>query len=285
MAEQAGQKVGIIRAIFRYFRFWNWRRARYIVKAADEQFTASVDGIDAAFEMHRDTLVERFTGLRDAVAQVESVLEEKRSRLEDLNREEEDLLRKREGALNLAEEAQEAGDDEAYAQHAAAFERFQNRIDEIEQLQERLKGEIDETGGIMERYMLQLQELQAEIESLPIKKAEAIADFVSAQQIIELNDRLQGLETSIDRGPISAVLEANRQLTAKARISEKLAGADVRVQDREYARAGRESTARAKLESMLAARRAERAGKEEAPPEVSVTREDDGGGGDNRPEI
>ena len=70
MAEE--QRVGIIRAIFRYFRFWNWRKARGIVQAADEQFTGSVDGIDAAFEMHRDTMIQRFTGLRDAISEVES---------------------------------------------------------------------------------------------------------------------------------------------------------------------------------------------------------------------
>lgn len=273
----AEKKVGIITALFRYLRFWNWRKARYIVDAADAQFTGSVDGIDAAFEMHRDTLVERYQGLRDAISEVEAVLEDKRGRLEKLNEEEEELLGKREGALNLAEQANASGDTEEYEKHAAAFERFQNRIVEIEQTQERLKGEVDATSETMDRYMLQLQEFQAEIEKLPTQKAEAIADFVSSKQIIELNDRLQGIETSIDRGPISSVLEANRKLTAKARISEKLAGADIKVQDKEYARAGRVSTARSKMDEMLAARRAEKEGPKE---EAAKTEEKE-----DRPEI
>jgi hypothetical protein len=273
----AEQKVGILTAVFRYFRFWNWRKARYIVKAADEQFTGSVDGIDAAFEMHRDTMVERFTGLRDAIAEVEAVLEEKRARLEKLNDEENELIKKREGALTLAEQAKASGDQAEYDKHAAAFERFQVRIEEIEQMQERLRVEVGESSGVMDRYMVQLTDMQAEIERLPSQKAEAIADFVSSKQIIELNDRLQGLETSIDRGPISAVLDANRKLTAKARISEKLAGADVRVQDKAYEQAGRVSTARSKMEDMLAARAAERAPKEEAPEEEKKV--------DTRPEI
>lgn len=266
----AERRVGIIRALFRYLRFWNWRQARYIIDAADAQFTGSVDGIDAAFEMHRDTLVERYQGLRDAISEVEAVLEDKRDRLEKLNQEEEELLGKREGALNLAEQAKESGDNEGYEKHAVAFERFQVRIDEIEQTQERLHADLDETSKTMNRHMLQLSELQAEIEKLPEQKSEAIADFVSSKQIIELNDRLQGLESSIDRGPISAVMEANRKLTAKARISEKLAGTDVRLQDKEYARAGRESTARSKMDEMLAARRAEKKGpeKEAAPAET-----------------
>ena len=274
----AEKKVGIISAIFRYFRFWNWRKARYIMAAADDQFTGSVDGIDAAFEMHRDTMVQRFTGLRDAISDVEAVLEEKRARLEKLNEEEEELLRKREGALTLAEQTKASGDTAEYEKHAGAFERFHVRIEEIEVTQARLGTEIEEASSTMGRYMMQLQDLQSEIERLPQQKAEAIADFVSAKQIIELNDRLQGLETSIDRGPISAVIDANRKLTAKARITEKLAGADIRVQDKAYEQAGRVSTARSKMDEMLAARAAEKeAPKEEAPVEEKQV--------DGRPEI
>jgi chromosome segregation ATPase len=253
----ADAPVGIVRAIFRFFQFWNWRKARGIIDAADRQFTGSVDGITAAFDIHQDQLVKQFQSLRNAVAQVEGILEDKRQRLAKLNDEEHDLLRKREGALALAEQAK--GKDPAeYDKHAAAFERFQTRIEEIETLQHRLDAEVGDTSKTMSKHMLQLQEMQSELSRLSQQKAEAIADFVSARQIVELNDRLQGLESSLDRGPIAAVLEANRQLTARARISEKLAGVDVKVQEREYAQAGREATAHSKLEEMLAARKAER---------------------------
>jgi len=254
----AEEKIGILRAIFRYFRFWNWKKARGIIKAADEQFTGSVDGISAAFDIQKDKMVVQYQGLRDAISEVEAVLEDKRSRLEELNEEEEELLVRREGALAQAEKAKAAGDLKEYDKHANAFERFQVRIEEIEATQERLRTEVTETSKTMDKYMLQLQEFQAQIEKMPQEKAEAIADYVSAKQIIELNDRLQGLESSLDKGPISAVMDANKRLTAKARISEKLAGADVRVQDKEYERAGRESTARSKMDQMLAARKIEK---------------------------
>lgn len=254
----AEEKIGILRAIFRYFRFWNWRKARGIIKAADEQFTGSVDGISAAFDIQKDKMVVQYQGLRDAIAEVEGILEDKRQRLEELNEEEEDLLKKREGALAMAEKTKEAGDEAEYEKHAHAFERFQGRIDEIEATQERLQQEVQDTSLTMDKYMLQLQEFQTEIEHMPQQKAEAIADFVSAKHIIELNDRLQGLESSLDKGPISAVMEANKRLTAKARISEKLSNVDVRLQDKEYEKAGRTSTARSKLDDMLAARKAEK---------------------------
>jgi phage shock protein A len=271
------EKIGILSAIFRYFRFWNWKKARGIIQAADEQFTGSVDGISAAFEIQRDKMVKQFTGLRDAISEVESVLEEKRNRLQDLNTEEEGLIKKREGALAMAEKAKEQGDTATYEQHALAFERFQVRIDEIEEMQARLETEVNETGLTMDKYMLQLQDFQAQIEKMPQQKAEAIADYVSAKQIVELNDRLQGLETSMDRGPISAVMEANKRLTAKAKISEKLAKADVRLQDKQYEQAGRQSTSRVTMDSMLAARKAEKEGVKTTQADTKV--------GDDRPKI
>jgi hypothetical protein len=258
----AEEKIGIFRAIFRYFKFWNWKQARGIIKAADEQFTGSTDGISAAFDIQKDTMVNRYQGLRDAISEVEAILEDKRQRLHDLNEEEEELIGKREGALSMAEDAEAEGDTKALEKHTHAFERFQNRIDEIEEIQTRLEEDVTRDSGRMDKYMLQLSEFQAEIENLPEQKAAAIADFVTSKQIIELNDRLQGLETSIDKGPISAVMEANRKLTAKARISDKLAGTDVRMQDKEYERKGRKSTAKSKMEEMMAARKLEKAKKE-----------------------
>jgi phage shock protein A len=271
----AEEKIGILRAIFRYFRFWNWKKARGIIRAADEQFTGSVDGISAAYDIQKDKMVVQYQGLRDAIAEVEGILEDKRQRLEDLNEEEEDLLQKREGALAMAEKEKDAGNEKEYEKHAHAFERFQSRIDEIELTQGRLQQEVKDTSLTMDKYMLQLQEFQTEIERMPQQKAEAIADYVSAKHIIELNDRLQGLESSMDKGPISAVMEANKRLTAKARISEKLSKVDVRLQDKEYEQAGRTSTARSKLDDMLAARKAEKDQKTSPKEEVADKAKDE----------
>jgi hypothetical protein len=236
-------KIGIIRAVFRYFRFWNWNKARGLIKAADGRFPDSVDGIAAAFDIQKDKMVKEYLGLRDTIAELEAVLEDKRARLEALKREKEELLMKREGALAMAEEAQKGNDSQKYETHCRAFERFQARIEEIEDTrEERLRGEITDMSNTMDKYMLRLKDLQSRIEKISQQKAEAIADFVSAKQVIELNGRLQGLESSLDSGPIAAVLEANKRLTAKARISEKLSRADVHLQDKEYEKPLREPT-------------------------------------------
>lgn len=274
----AEEKIGIFRAMMRFLRMWNWKKARGIINAADRQFTGSTEGISAAFDIQQDKMVSQYQGLRDAISEVESILEDKRQRLEDLNLEEDDLIKKREGALAMAENAHAESNTAEYDKHSRAFERFQGRIDEIDETQGRLNIEVEETSATMDKYMLQLQDFQSEIGKMPQQKAEAMADFVSAKSIVELNDRLQGLETSMDRGPISAVLDANKKLTAKARISSKLSGADVKLQDKQYEQAGRQSTSRSKMDEMLAARKLERDQKDGKVAEKVETEE-------NRPKI
>jgi chromosome segregation ATPase len=270
----AEENVGFFKSLWRLITFWKSRRAMGLVRSADEQFTGSVEGISDAFDLQQNKLVTQYRELRDAIASVETIIEQRRSRLDALNKEEEELIQKREGALAKAEEAEAMGDTTALERHTAAFERFENRIQEIEAQQAALEGEIKGSSQTMEKYMLQLTSMQSEIEKLPQQKAQAMADFISSRKIIELNERLSGIQTSIDRGPIEAVLKANKDLSARARITEKLAGTDSRIQDMEYAQAGRGSSARDKMKQMLAARKAERQGQTE---EEAAK--------DNRPEI
>ena len=122
--------------------------------------------------------------------------------------------------------------------------------------------------------MYQLTAMQSEIEKMPIEKAEAIAQHVSAKKIIELNDRLSGIQTSMDKGPLDAVRKANQELSAKARISEKIAGTDVKLQDEEYAAAGSSSTSKDRMSQMLAARRAEKDAKTGATEKKTTAKKD-----------
>ena len=96
---------------------------------------------------------------------------------------------------------------------------------------------------------------------MPSQKAQAMADFVSNQKIIDLNRRLQGCRRASTVARWTPCMQANRELAAKARVSERLAGTDVRAQDAEYAAAGRSSSVDDDFGAMLAARKAEREAK------------------------
>jgi hypothetical protein len=278
MSEQGG----ILQAIWRFFQNLRRRKALHINRAANEQFTGSTSGISDAFDIEMDQKVLEYKQLESAVAEVENVIETKRLELERLNNEEKDLLRKREGALALAEKSQVEGNNDGFAQHRAAFERFQSRINEVEERQKSLAEQVKQYEDSMKKYMLQLTKMQAYIQSLPAKKAEAMADFVSAQRIIELNHRLMGIKTSFEDGPVSLVLEENRRLTAQARVTEKMAGTSVELQDTMYADAGRSSESGDVFAKMLAARKAQ---KEAATAPVEKEKVAESKSGNDRPKI
>jgi DNA repair exonuclease SbcCD ATPase subunit len=240
----ADEQMGLFQAFWRLVTFYGLRKQLGLVRAADRMFTGSTEGIGDAFDLHRDQLIRRYNDLFEAFGQLETVLEEKR--LE-------------------SERAEQAGDEEDKQKHKAAFERFQGRIKQIEVRQGELTDDVKSQEERMRGFERQLTSLQAEIQNLPVQKAQAMADFVSNQKVIELNRRLQGLQASIDRGPLDAVMQANRELAAKARVSERLSGTDVRAQDAEYADAGRSSSIDDEFGAMLSACRAEREAKTGTP--------------------
>lgn len=251
-------KVGLFAAIWRFFSFYKLRKSLAISRAADKQFTESPQGISDAFTLHGESLRQRYAALRSAVAKVQNIIETDAVRLKDLNEEESKVLAMRDGALAKFETATSEAERQA---HQAAFERFDKRTREIEADQAMLDKRIKETRDSIGDHMRGLTKLQAEIEALPRLEGQAIADHVSAKTLVEMNDQLKGLSSSVDRGPIEAVLKRNRELTAEAKVVKTLAGTDVTRQDEEYADAGGQTSSRQRMEAMLAARKAEKTAK------------------------
>lgn len=270
--------IGFFRALVRFITFYKWRKALGLIRAADAQFTGSTQGISDAFDLHHDKIVTQYNALENSVAQIEVVLDGNRTSLDELNKEEESLIEKSEGALALGE-----SEPDKLNFHRAAYNKYQTRIGEIEAEQARLAAEIAEDTKTVDELLLQLSDLDAEVQRLPASKAKEISRFIASTQKIAVRDRLRNLQTSIDRGPLDAVLKANRELTAKATIASKIMGTDARLQDKKYEQAGRQSVSNSAFDQMLAARKAEREAKTGVKTASAVVSET--GVGDGRPRI
>ena len=258
-------------SIRRWFDFFFLRRSEDVRRSADGQFTGSVEGIRAAYAIDRDRLAKDFRGLQEAVAQVLQVSEDKKIRLERLDAEEKDLQAQLNGAIRAAEQAQATGDTAGYEKAQAAYTRYKTRLTEIDASQEQLTAEVAALEKSIQTHMGRLTEFQARLEALPQEEAETVADFVSAKQIIELNNRLMNASDSLKEGPTATVREQVRQMSSQARITEKLAGTDVKLQDQEYATLGKQMEGEDSLEAVLRARKAQRAAAEGTPlPEQPV---------------
>jgi chromosome segregation ATPase len=252
-------------AIVRFVTFGFLRRSEDIRRAADAQFTGSPEGIRAAFAIERDAVAKDFRSLQESVAGVLNIVEERKAQLNDLNDEEKQISAQLEGALVAAEGAQAKGDQEDLARAKAAYERYKARLTEIDASQERLTVQIADLEHSMEQHMLHLTDLKARLEKLPQQEAEALADSISARQITELNNRLMNAQDSLQESPVRAVMDRVQEMSAQARITEKLVGADARLQDKEYERIGEAAIAGGDFEAMLAARKERRAAASEPP--------------------
>ena len=272
-------------AIRRWFNFFFLRRSEDVRRSADGQFTGSVDGIRAAYAIDRDRLAKDFRGLQEAVAQVLTVVEDKKIRLERLDTEEQDLQTQLNGAIRAAEQAQASGDTPAYEKAQAAYSRYKARLTEIDANQERLTADVAQLETSIQSHMSRLTEFQARLEALPAEEAETVAEFVSAKQIIELNNRLMNASDSLKEGPTATVREQVRQMSSQARITEKLAGTDVRLQDQEYAQLGRELEGSDSLEAVLKARKAQREAADGMPLPETPAAETETGAPAERPRI
>lgn len=245
------RKQGFFSSIASFFKSARQRKEHDIGEVTAAHFSGSVEGIDSAFEMHREGLLRRFGELRAAVAGMEAVLEEKRLRLDGLNRDEDTLLRQRDGAVTLAQQARLDGDDTAYERHAEAFERFELQIEEIEGLQAGVEGEIREASATLESSLQRVQDMRRELDDLSRRRTEAIADFVSNQQLLELDQTLHGVESSLEDGPLASVLQANRELSARARLAVELSGSREHPDLAAYEEAGRSAVSRKRLADLI----------------------------------
>ncbi len=99
-----------------------------------------------------------------------------------------ELQRKLEGALASAEA------EPANPAHREAGTRYLARIKEIGEKQAALIGALDTERRKVEDYKLRLRSFTEEIGRLQKEQGEMVAEFVSTQQVIQLEDRLKGLE-------------------------------------------------------------------------------------------
>ncbi len=134
------------------------------------------------------------------------------------------------------------------------------RIKEIGEKQTKLTEDLENQKNKVEEYKMKLRSFTDEIEKLKKEQGEMVAEFVSNQQVVQLEDRLRGLgESAIDES-IVAIREKVAGLRHQAKIAAEMRGAALETQDAAYERMGSEREAAARFDELLKARAAAKAG-------------------------
>lgn len=232
-----------------------WAMVRGIfIRAGDELVSSSPDAIKATYATAIDEAKKRYKEMERAVALLARERERTEMSLKDLDKEEAELRRKLEGALAAAEA--EPNDPS----HREAGTRYLSRIKEIDERQAVLTQDLDAQSGKVEEYKIRLRSFTDEIDKLKREQGEMVAEFVSNQQVIQLEDRLKGLgESAVDESVV-AIREKVANLRAQAKIATEMGGATVHAQDRAYENLGAEREAQSRFDELLKARAAQKVG-------------------------
>ena len=226
----------------------------FFIRAGDDVVSGSPEAIRSTYAAAIDKAKRDYKEMERAVALLAREREKAEEALKALNKEDEDLQRKLEGSLGLAEA--EPGNPS----HREAGARYITRMKEIDERQAVLAGELDGQRRKVDDYKVKLRTFSSEIERLKKEQGEMVAEFVSNQQVIQLEDRLRGLgETAIDES-IVAIREKVGRMRAESKIATEMRTATVGAQDETYERLGAEREAASRFDELLKARAAAKAG-------------------------
>lgn len=228
-------------------KFWAMVRGIFI-RAGDDMVSSSPEAIKASYATAIDDAKKRYKEMEKAVALLARERERTEMSLKSLDKEEEDLNRRLEGALAAAES------DPANSSHREAGTRYLSRIGEIDQRQAQLTGDLETQSKKVEEYKTKLRSFQDEVDRLKREQGEMVAEFVSSQQVIMLEDRLKGIgESAVDES-ILAIREKVANMKAQSKIASEMSGATKGAQDLDYERIGSEREAKSRFDELLKSR-------------------------------
>jgi len=222
----------------------------FFIRAGDDVVSSSPQAIQATYASAIDDAKRRYKEMEKAVAMLASQREKTEMNLKDLGREELELHKKLEGALASAESEP---DNQA---HREAGARYLTRIKEIEEKQAQLNTDLQTQSQRVDEYKIKLRSFTDEIQRLKKEEGEMVAEFVSMQQVLALEDRLKGLgETYVDES-LLAIRDKIAHMRAQVKIAAEMRGATAQSHDELYEKIGSEKEARERFDEMLKSRAA-----------------------------
>jgi phage shock protein A len=227
------------------------------IRSGDSLVSSSPEAIRATYAAAIDDAKKRYKEMEKAVALLANERSKTEMAIEDLKKEEADLQRRLEGALALAEAEPENN------AHREAGQRYLARIEEIHQRRLALSNDLEAQRVKVEDFKTKLRSFTDEINKLKREQGEMVADFVSAQQVVSLEDRLKGISESAVDESLVAIRERVGQMKSQARIATEMRQSSLGEQDKAYEIAGAQREAASRFDELLKARQAAKVGQSE----------------------
>lgn len=235
--------MGFFRSIIRFITTLGGLLGNRVDETTDAMSTTP-EGVRAAYRQTRDNWVKQYKDVREAVSQLMSVMDQKHAEIKKLQAEQEELETKKRGSVEKFRETR----DEKYQ---TLFQDFHAKVTANDERLKELAAEVTDLERQVGNYKIRLTEMQQKIDNLSRQEAEAIADIVSSKQIIELNDRMANLGTSLHDENLSAIEKSRQRLKSQAKLSDELMGTDQKSLEAEVLAAGRSTAGLDEFSKML----------------------------------
>lgn len=227
----------LFRAMF-YFCTGRLSKAADIMQGNEYVMAATYD---AAIDKNQKT----YQQLRDAVARMIGIEQDRLGKIKLLTKQFETLEAVKQGAIGktkkLAAELQSQGvsaedikKHPEYVKHMAAYQDAASSAKDKETEIQQYEAEIKKFREDIAQYKVQLQKKQRNNDSLRQEKQEAAADMAIAKEIQSVNDLLNGVAEDTTDKDLQAAREARKFAKNKATISSELAGNDAKLAEDEY---------------------------------------------------
>jgi len=245
----------------RYFKaLWYMLTGRF--SAAADALQSNKYVMAATYDKSIEKGADRFNTVKDAVAKLMSIEQDRVATIKTLSGDVESLTKKMNGAQVAMQKRinalkaegktkEQIEADAEFIKHRGAFMDMKSTIAEkdarIGELEEDLKNRRQQIAT----YKAELQQMQRQQASLKEEKHEALADVAIAEQAEAINSVLAGISEDTTDKDLQAAREARKAAKAKAAITSELAGNDARLAENEYLQYAAESEADSELDDLL----------------------------------
>jgi len=223
--------MGFFSAIARFFKTLFGLAEGGTQRATDNLLTSSPDAIRNQFRKTREDSIRDYNQMKDSVADLLSIRDERANQLTKLHKQADDLAAKMAGAIQLYKQTNDETLRTKYSQLADQKTKLESDMDALDL-------QVHQQEELINQYKTKLQELQTNIEGLKNEEAETVADIVSNRKMTELNAKLQGLSTDTQTKNLDAIREARQKAKSMASLSNSLSGQQVVKLDQQLLDAG-----------------------------------------------
>lgn len=142
--------------------------------------------------------------------------------------------------------------DPDFMKHSSNYATVSSEVKGLEENIARATADITLYQTKLDQYKIQLQGMKRDLEKSKEKKSTLVADAITAEQELRLNQMLAGITSDSSAAQTEADLEgAVGKLKAKARVAGELAGTDTAVADAQYLDYAEKSAAASEFDSLL----------------------------------